>query len=59
MPVSLPHALTPADFMAEPATGRRSAVDRISDWLKVAQQRRAERIAADYICMRDFNARLD
>lgn len=64
MPVSLPHALSPADILAVSATpGRRSsATDRISAWLKAAQQRRAERLAAQQICdsgIRDFSANLD
>jgi hypothetical protein len=52
MPVSLPHALTPADFRPVPPTFARprNAIDRITDWLDRAERRRAERLIAQYIC---------
>ncbi len=52
MPVSLPQALTPADLLAAPAASgrRRSVTERIADWLRQAEVRRAERLVAQYVC---------
>jgi hypothetical protein len=64
MPVSLPHALSPADLMAVPESSARrpSVIDRITGWLKTAEQRRAERLIAQYICasgIQDFGDSLE
>ena len=52
MPVSLPHALSPADLLAVTARldRRPTMAERIADWLKTAKQRRAERLLAQSIC---------
>ncbi len=51
MPVSLSHVPNPADPSAPAVPSRRrNAIDRITDWLTRAEQRRAERLIAQYIC---------
>jgi len=53
MPVSLPHALDSADLLVPTSLDQRFA-----NWLKAAQQRRAERLLAQSICaagIRDFS----
>ncbi len=52
MPVSLPQALTPADLLAAPAASghQRSVTERLADWLRQAEARRAERLIAQYVC---------
>jgi len=48
MPVSLPHAANPVGLLV--SARRSGAMDWINDWLKRAEQRRAERLIAQYIC---------
>ena len=48
MPVSLPHAAKPVGLLV--SARRSGAMDWINDWLKRAEQRRAERLIAQYIC---------
>lgn len=51
MPVALPEAFDPADALPILAgSRRRSVVDRITQWLQRAEQRRAERLIAQQIC---------
>jgi hypothetical protein len=51
MPVALPDAFNRADvLLIRAASRRRSAIDPITEWLKRAEQRRAERLIAQQIC---------
>jgi hypothetical protein len=51
MPVALPDAFNRADgLLIRAASRRRSAIDPITEWLKRAAQRRAERLIAQQIC---------
>ncbi len=61
MPVSLPQALTPADLLAAPAASgrRRRVIERIADWLRRAEVRRAERLIAQYVCAAGIRDRSD
>lgn len=52
MPVSLPELVNTADRWPVPAVSvrRRNVAGWLTDWLKQAERRRAERAIAQYVC---------